>query len=303
MTFPDFYNAARVGELYTPDVPAATAAGSRAGLGPAAEDSKRTMLLLIDVQVDFAHPSGSLFVPGAVEDTQHTIEWIYNNAESITSIAASLDSHTPIQIFHPLWWADADGNHPAPYTVVSADEVAAGTWKPLYEKAWSTQYVRALEEDAKKQLMIWPFHTLIGTPGHNLMPALYEAIAFHSAARQAEPQMITKGTIPKTEYYSMLEPEVKIPDHPLGTINREFVDDLATYDRIYITGQAKSHCVLETTSSLVKYFSDRPDILQRIHLLKDFTSSVVHPEIDFDAIAEDAIAGFEQKGVQVVTTA
>ncbi len=302
MTTPAFFNPGRVSELYTPDVSAATQAGNEAGLAPAADDTEKTLLLLIDCQVDFIHPDGSLYVPGAVEDTERTVDWLYRNAGSVTQIIASLDSHTPNQVFSPPWWVDADGNHPAPFTVVTAQEVADGKWRPVYDVAWSKRYVAELEETAKKQLMIWPFHTLIGTPGHNIMPALYEAIAYHSAARQSSPQMVTKGTLPQTEYYSMLEPEVKIPDHPLGTLNTALVDDIASYDRIYITGQAKSHCVLETTTSLVRYFSGQPDVIGKIHLIEDGTSAVQHPDIDFDALAGDIYADYEKQGMKIVTT-
>lgn len=302
MSQPHYYNADQVGDLYTPDVTAATTAGREAGLTPSATDEHKVMLLLIDVQVDFVHPDGALYVPGAVDDTRRTLEWLYANAGSITHIAASLDSHTPVQIFHPLWWKDANGEHPAPYTVVSAADVDAGKWSPVYDQEWSKQYVQRLEQDAKKQLMIWPFHTLIGTPGHNLMPALYEAIAYHSAARQAAPNMVTKGTIPQTEYYSMLEPEVKIPDHPLGTLNKAFVDELAGYDKIYITGQAKSHCVLSTTESLMRHFAGAPGVIQKIYLIEDGTSSVQHPQIDFEALAQQAYAQFQEQGLRVITT-
>jgi nicotinamidase/pyrazinamidase len=303
MTTPAFYKPDRVGEIYTPDVLAATEAGSAAGLTPAAEDSEKGLLLLIDCQIDFIHPAGALYVPGAVEDTRRTIEWLYRHAGSVTQIIASLDSHTPIQVFSPPWWVDGDGNHPEPFTVVSAQDVADGKWQPVYDVDWSQRYVAELEESAKKQLMIWPFHTLIGTPGHNLMPALYEALAYHSTARQVFPQMVTKGTLPQTEYYSMLEPEVKIPDHPLGTLNTDLVNEIAAYDKIYITGQAKSHCVLETITSLVRHFSDQPDVIGKIHLIKDGTSAVQHPDIDFDALAEDIYADYEKQGMQVVTTA
>ncbi len=300
MPYPTFYDPARAGESYTPNVLAATEAGRETDVALAASDTKRTLLLLIDVQVDFAHPDGALFVPGAPDDTRRTVEWIYDNLGDITQIAASLDSHTPIQIFSPTWWQDKDGNQPVPYTVISADEVAAGDWSPRYEAEWSHEYVRKLEQDAKKQLMIWPFHTLIGTPGHNLMPSLYEAIAYHSAARQTNPQMITKGTIAKSEYYSMLEPEVKVPDHPLGTVNEAFLKDLATYDRVFITGQAKSHCVLETTTSIMRYFEDQPEIIKRVHLIKDATSAVQHPEIDFDAMADKQYAEYQKQGMQII---
>jgi nicotinamidase/pyrazinamidase len=301
MAYPSFYDPARAGDLYTPDVVAATAAGHSLNFPPAAADITRTLLLLIDVQVDFAHPDGALFVPGAPEDTRRTVEWIYDNLGGITQIAASLDSHTPIQIFSPTWWQDRNGEPPNPYTVVTAEEVAAGDWTPLYDVAWSRQYVRKLETDAKKQLMIWPFHTLIGTPGHNLMPSLYEAITYHGAARQSNPQMVTKGTIAKSEYYSMLEPEVKIPDHPLGSVNKAFLDDLATYDRVFITGQAKSHCVLETTTSIMRYFEGQSEIIKRLHLIADGTSAVQHPEIDFDALADAQYTAYQKQGMQIIT--
>lgn len=301
MTLPSFYDPNRVGELYDPDVKAITDAGRDAGTSPSANDDERTLLLLVDMQVDFVHPTGALHVPGAVEDTRRTTEWLYRNLPSITKIAASLDSHTPIQIFHPLWWLDENGKHPDPYTVVTAEDVDAGKWTPVYEEDWSRQYVHKLEEGAKKQLMIWPFHVLIGTRGHTLMPTLYEAIAYHSAARQAQPEMVMKGMIAKSEYYSMLEPEVKVPEHPSGTLNEAFVNELASYDRVYITGQAKSHCVMETVISLMNHFEGQPEIIEKLHLIKDATSPVQHPEIDFDKLAEDTFAQYADQGLNIVS--
>ncbi len=258
------------------------------------------LLLLVDAQVDFIHPDGALSVPGAVDDTRRTIEWLYHNIGQVTAVAASLDSHTPIQIFYPTWWAAPDGSPPAPFTLITADDVQQGRWKPLFEPEWSVQYVQALEAQAKKVLTIWPFHTMIGTPGQTLTPALYEAIAYHAGARQAQPIFLTKGAIPKTENYSILEPEVKVPDHPLGDLNRQFLDMLATYDLIYIAGQAKSHCVLETATSIMRYFAGQPDVIARLRFLIDCTSSVVHPQIDFDALANAALAQFEAQGLRLV---
>lgn len=300
MTFPDFYTPQRIGELYTPNVLAATQAGREAGLKPSLTDEKKIYLLLIDMQVDFVHPDGALSVPGAVDDTKRVIDWVYNNAGSITTIGASLDSHYPIQIFHPLWWVDAEGNHPDPYTPIPSAEVKAGKWKPLYQDDWSVDYVEKLEENAKKQLMIWPFHTLIGTPGHTLVPALYEAIAYHSAARQSQPRYITKGTLPESEYYSAMEPEVKVPNVPHGDLNKTYLDELAQYDILYITGQAKSHCVLETVSSMMRYYP--PEIVAKMRVLQDGMSSVAHPEIDFDAMADESFARFKEKGLTMTET-
>lgn len=302
MSFPDFYNPNKVGDLFRPDVTAATLEGQAARMAPSSSDQTRVLLLLVDVQVDFVHPEGSLSVPGAVDDTRRTIEWILAHAGSITTIGASLDSHIPIQIFFPTWWQDADGNHPQPYTVITSEQVDTGQWVPLYDLEWSRDYVHKLETKAKKALMIWPYHTLIGTAGHNLMPALYEAVAYHTAARQSQPVFVTKGSIPKTEHYSMLEPEVKVPHHPQGTLNQDFLDIVAGHDKVFITGQAKSHCVLETVTSIMNYFADQPEVIGKLNVLMDGTSSVAHPEIDFEAIATEALELFERDGLTLTDT-
>ncbi len=156
---------------------------------------------------------------------------------------------------------------------------------------------------AKKALMIWPYHTLIGTTGHTMTPALYEAVAYHTAARQSPPVFLAKGSIPETEHYSILEPEVKVAGKPQGGLNTAFLEMLATYDEVYIAGQAKSHCVLETVTSTMRYFEDQPDVIRKLRVLVDATSSVAHPEIDFDAIADDVLADYAQRGLKLVTTA
>ncbi len=303
MTAPAYYDEAKVGRLVAPDIAAATAAGLAAGLPPAAEDKQRVLLLLIDAQVDFIHEDGALSVPGAVEDTRRTVAWIYRNAAKISAIAASLDSHIPLQIFFPTWWADREGHHPEPFTAITTEQVEEGNWTPLYEPEWSRHYVRRLEEQAKKQLMIWPFHTLMGTPGHALTPALYEAIAFHAAARRARPRFLIKGTLPKTEFYSILEPEVKDPEDPEAELNEAFLEELLSYDAVYLAGQAKSHCVLETVTSIMRRVGDRRELAEKFHLLTDCTSSVAHPEVDFEALAQAAYAEFSGRGLQLVTSA
>jgi nicotinamidase-related amidase len=302
MSIPDFYDPQQVGKLFPPQTPQAVDAGQHANMSPASEDKKRIALLLVDEQVDFIHADGSLSVPGAVEDTRRIVEWIYQHTERITTLAASLDSHIPIQIFFPTWWVDAQEQHPTPFTVISSADVVAARWRPLYETEWSVDYVKQLEDHAKKQLMIWPYHVLIGTPGHTLTPTLYEAIAYHAAARRTQPVFLTKGTIPKTEHYSILEPEVKVPNEPLGELNTDFLHMLAGHDLIYIAGQAKSHCVLETVNSIMRYFADQPKTIQKFRILMDCTSSVVHPEIDFDTLANAAFAEFAAQGLKLVSS-
>jgi nicotinamidase/pyrazinamidase len=132
-----------------------------------------------------------------------------------------------------------------------------------------------------------------------MTPALYEAIAYHAAARESQPMFLTKGSLPKTEHYSLLEPEVKVPGEAQGELNVGFLELLSTFDVIYVAGQAKSHCVLETVASVVRYFEHRPEEIAKWRVLSDCMSSVQHPTIDFDALANEAFARYAHQGISL----
>ncbi len=300
--FPTFYDPSRIDTLYYPDVATIAAEATTAGLKPAVEDKENVHLVIIDMQVDFCHEKGSLYVPGAMGDIQRTIEFIYNNAERITNITCSLDSHLPHQIFHPAWWADEAGNHPAPFTLITYDDIKQGKWRPLVAPVQSTNYVKQLEQEAKKKLTIWPYHVMIGSVGNALDPELFTAVLYHSIARKTQPTWLTKGSIPLTEHYSIIQPEVPVPNHPMGGKNKPFLDTLAQADVVVIAGEAESHCVLETVEDLVEDFSGQPEALRKIYFLRDCTSPVLHPDVDFHAIAQARFADFEKQGVNFINS-
>ncbi len=302
MSFPNFYDREKVGTVFSPQIETIIKAADGVDYRPAQWDEQRILLLLIDPQVDFIHENGALSVPGAVDDTRRTIEWLFDNLEQVTDIVVSLDSHNPLHIFFPGWWVDAAGNHPDVMTPITSEEVNDGRWQPLFEEEWSRYYVRELERKAKKTLLIWPYHTLIGTIGHAITPALYEAITYHAEARRSQPTFVIKGRIPITEHYSILEPEVKATEDPEADLNTALLERMLTYDRIYIAGQAKSHCVLETVTSIVNYADKRAELIRKLHLLSDCMSSVIHPDIDFDALADEAMEQFAKHGLQQVNT-
>ncbi|MEJ2012598.1 MAG: hypothetical protein P8X64_10305 [Anaerolineales bacterium] len=301
MNYPDFYHSQRVGELYRPEIEQAVSAGLEDAERAFRGDEAGILLLLVDPQVDFIHTDGALSVPGAVDDTRRTIEWIFRNLGRIDTIAASLDSHSPQQIFFPTWWVGAGGEHPDPYTVIRAEDVRSGVWQPVHQPEWSRNYVEVLQERSKKELMIWPFHTMLGTPGHAITPSLYEAMAYQSAASGNNVHLVVKGTLPETEYYSLLEAEVK-PAGDRGQLNRELLEWMIGFEAIYVAGQAKSHCVLETLASIAEYFEGQPEKIGKFHLLTDCTSSVQHPQIDFEALAQERLAEFERQGLQLVAS-
>lgn len=298
---PNFYDAGDVGNIYQPRLQMAHEAGVdlRSSVNSAAKDDPRILLWLIDLQVDFVHPDGNLAVPGAVEDTQRTIEWIYAQLGQITTIAASLDTHFPFQIFHALWWVDENGNNPDPFTQITVADVNAGTWKPLADPKGSIEYLRALEQGSKKTLMVWPYHCFEGSVGRSLIPALTEAISVHSSARYAQPTYLTKGTIPTSEFYSVVEPEVHVPNHPQGGLNTEFLTLVSRYDLVYVAGQARSHCVLETMSSVMRNFANTPEVIKKLRFLDDCTSSIP----GFEQQTENTLNDFAAQGMTIVKTA
>ncbi len=278
-----------------------TEAGRQAGLTPAAEDHEKIAVVLVDFQHDFVDPTGTLSVPGAQADVARFLRWFYAHAHGITTLYASLDTHIPYQIFFSAWWHDPySGEHPQPFTPISAHDVNTGRWMPLFQPEWSIYYLNKLAEQARKDLMIWPHHTMQGTLGHMLVAALSEAIAWHSAARCTQPIYLAKGLTERTEFYGIFGAEVDDPADPASKLNTTLLDAVMQHERVYIAGEAKSHCVLETARQLVAHLNTRPELLPRLHLLRDCTSSVQHPKIDFDALAERELELMQQKGVKII---
>ncbi len=167
---------------------------------------------------------------------------------------------------------------------------------------WSRAYLTLLKAQAKKDLMIWPHHTMEGTHGHMLTPALSEAIAWHSAARQVQPVYLSKGRTMHTEFYGIFGAEVPDPDDLESGLNTTLLDEVMPHDRVFIAGEAKSHCVLESLRQIVAHYRGRPDMLGLVHILRDCMGSVADPVIDFDALTEEAFAEMRQEGVQFVTS-
>ena len=156
---PPFFDPAKVGEIWpVPYQQRATEAKAWAathGIAPASADSRRLCLLLIDVQNTFCLPGFELFVggrsgQGAVDDNRRLGEFIYRNLGQITSITATLDTHQTMQVFHPYFWVDADGNNPPPMTLIHYDDVVQGKWRVSPAVATNLTVPRDLQENASQ---------------------------------------------------------------------------------------------------------------------------------------------------------
>lgn len=325
LPLPPHYEPERVGEIwkvpYQERAEQARQWRRQQNIQPAAGDKFKTALIAIDVQNTFCIPGFELFVGGrsgmgAVEDNRRLCEFIYRNLGSITQITATLDTHTAMQIFHPVFLVNEQGEHPAPLTLISYDDLLQGRWRfnpsiadslnitPEYGQAHVLHYAQELKERHKYDLTIWPYHVMLGSLGHALVPAMEEAIFFHTLARASQADFEIKGSNPLTEHYSAIGPEVL--DGPQGeTIAKrsgKFIHKLRHFDRVIIAGQAKSHCVAWTITDLLGDILEHdPKLVSRVYLLEDCSSPVVVPGVvDYSEAADAAFERFKAAGMHVV---
>ena len=284
-TYEQIIDVSKIGQCGRPDLNAVFALAEQENFGPAVNDSPRRLVLAIDVQKDFMD-EGALGVPGANGDVERATRFIYNNMGGISKIMSSLDTHIAHQIFHPCWWVNENGDHPAPYTVIKYDDVKAGTWRPVIGKLTdSLEYLKELEKagSGKKALCIWPYHCIEGTEGHGLENEFSKMVYFHSVARKTVNPMIHKGKEPYSEMYGIIKPEYSKNNF----INTPVLNAIEQFDEIYVFGEAASHCLLESDKQIAEYFANRPDITQKITILEDCTSPIPGYEADTAAAFED----------------
>ena len=320
LPIPPFFDPARVGEVwpvpYQQRAAEAKAWATSHGIAPASTDRRRLCLLLIDVQNTFCLPGFELFVggrsgQGAVDDNRRLGEFIYRNLAQITSITATLDTHQAMQVFHPYFWVDAEGENPPPMTLIHYDDVVQGKWRvnpavaanlsaPRDLQEYALHYTKTLDDRGKYPLTIWPYHSI----GHALVPAIEEACFFHSIARQSQTRFELKGSNPLTENYSVLSPEITEDERGMAIAqkNTPLIQTLLDYDAVVVAGQAKSHCVAWTVADLLSDIqATDPALAQKVYLLDDCASPVVVPGVvDFTDQAEETYQRFAAAGMHRV---
>jgi nicotinamidase-related amidase len=316
VSLPRFYDSSDAGTLRVEraaEVAEAAHALEKSGkVAPASEDKVRIAAFGIDVQIGFCLPQGSLFVPGAVEDTRRTLELLHPRLDRVTTMVFSLDTHSVHQVFHASYWANERGEHPTPFTVITKEDVAKRRWIPVRDAEACVEYVARLEQAGKYVLTIWPYHTLLGGVSHALVPAVMELAMLHALARHTDTVFETKGTHPRTENYSVLSPEVTdLHGERVGAFNERLFDTLMKHDQVWVFGQAKSHCVLSTLLDMRARIEETDRALaKKVFVLRDAMSPVpappldpLPPALDFPRVAEKALAELAAFGMNVVTTA
>ncbi|MFM8321167.1 MAG: isochorismatase, partial [Chloroflexota bacterium] len=235
LPLPPHYDPQKVGQVWAVPYQARAAQAQewarQHAIPPAAGDAYRVALIAIDLQNTFCIPGFELFVggrsgSGAVDDNRRLCQFIYRSLGALTHITATLDTHSAMQIFHPIFLVDAHGRSPEPLTLVSYTDLLEGKWRfnpavapslgitPEYGQQHLEHYAEELKQRGKYDLTVWPYHVMLGSIGHALAPAVEEAIFFHTVARASQADFTIKGGNPLTEHYSAIGPEVL--DGPFG---------------------------------------------------------------------------------------
>ena len=275
-------------------------------------------LLIIDPQNDFCdlpeawlprHPltglarAPALPVPGAHHDMLRLAALIAAGGQGLDAISVTLDSHHRYHIAHPTFWRQGDGAAVAPFTQIVAAEVRAGRYLPRSATALprALAYLDALEAAGRYTLMVWPVHCEIGAWGHNVHDAVHAACHVWEDAGQRIVAKIGKGSNPWTESYSAIMAEVPDLSDPATQRNQALLDSLAQADKIFIAGEAGSHCVRATTEHIAAYFFAHfgAESLEKLVLIGDCMSAVA----GFETQQRDFLADLTARGAQLASAA
>lgn len=253
-------------------------------------------LLIIDPQMDFCSPDGSLFVPGADKDCERAATMIRRLIPKINDIHVTKDEHHYFDRAHPSFLIDSKGEHPRPFTIIPLDDMKNGKWRsvlPQYQKD-TEDYLQALLDNKRYAHCIWPPHCLIGSEGNKIVPEVWDALhAWEIKHKTANVDYVTKGSNFLIEHYSAVQAEVPQADDPTTQLNTGLIQVLQTADIIALFGEALTQCVANTGTDIANNFGE--ENIKKIVLIKDLCSSVP----GFEHLAEAFIKDLTGRGMQI----
>lgn len=257
----------------------------------------RIELLIIDPQNDFCDPKGALYVSGADNDMKNLAAFVNKNRMKLDDIHATLDSHHFVDIAHPVFWTNSKNEHPAPFTIISEDEVINGIWRttnPAHMKR-GKEYVRTLASNGRYPLCIWPPHCLIGSWGYGVFPEIFDSLlAWEKDFAMVD--YVTKGSNFWSEHYSAVQADVPDPEDPGTQLNQVLIQTLQNADMILLAGEARSHCLANTVRDIANNFGE--ENIKKMYLLEDCTSDVT----GFEQMGNDFIKEMSSRGMNITST-
>ncbi len=262
---------------------------------------KKHALLTIDPQNSFCNPGdtagngiGSLYVPGADADMKRLADWIIAEKSNLDYIGITLDSHQPNDIAHPSFWQDKDGNFAPPFTVITSNDVETGKWAARFDPQRCLKYLKDLEAQGEYPHLIWPPHCLIGSEGAAVYQPLMDAIQEWTVKGKFY-QTVAKGTYPFSEHFGAFMAQIPDAQRPETQLNQALIKTLSTYQNVYLSGEARSHCV---ANSLKQVMNEATELAEKFIILEDTMSNVP----GFETLADPIYTQAKQTGVQFATT-
>jgi len=256
--------------------------------------------LIIDPQNDFSDaPGAALPVPGASADAERLASVLDRLSDRIDDIHVTLDTHQLLDISHPMFWVDRNDRPPTPFTQITVAEVEGEVWRPFKPEFQqrALNYVRALRDNHRYALTIWPPHCLVGTWGHNVIPVVSGALRRWEERRRTRVDYHLKGHNPWTEHYSAVQADVPDPDDPSTQINVRLIQTLEKADVVALSGQALSHCVANTVRDIADHFGE--ESVRKLVLIEDTSS----PVPGFEEVAYQFLTDMRQRGMKTAKAA
>lgn len=261
-------------------------------------------VLGIDFQKDFTVPAGpnqkqgALYVKGAEDDVKRTARFIMNNIDAIDRIILTMDSHRVVDISHPTGWVDGEGKPIGPMTPISHQDILDGKYSWTLNPQWAREYTKRLEA-AGSQHFIWREHCIIGSEGHNIDPVILDAV--HAWERRrggiTGAEYVTKGSHPLTEHFGAFQAQVPIDNEPGTQPRLALLHTLQEFDSVFLCGEARSHCVLNTLNQVLML---APELAPKLVVLEDCMSDVPNPapNVDFSALFPPVAAKAKAMGTR-----
>lgn len=263
-------------------------------------------LLIIDPQNDFCdeHRAGSpapaLPVAGAGSDLRRLAAFVREHVRAIDNITVTLDSHPSVAIERTTFWQQADGSEVAPFTFLRSEDLDAGRIRARSsDPAVAAAAAYTVGEMTRKAggMVVWPVHCVTGTWGHNIVQPVAEALAAWELDRQRAAFKVLKGEHPLTEHFGVFEADVPLDGEARTAYNWPLLDRLAASDRVFIAGEASSHCVAASFDQLYNGLTTY-DRWPQLVLLRDCMS----PVPGFEKAAADFFERARDAGALILAT-
>lgn len=240
----------------------------------------QNLLLLIDPQNDFADPKGSLYVPGAFDAILEICRFIKDEADNISDILISQDTHQKFNIgFSDFWEGDFK-----PFDKIKTQEILDGKIKPVSLRREISVSFRSQFQD-KEEITLWPYHCLEGSWGWCFPEPLIESLndwVLHKPKHRTY-EVYRKGYIPEIESYSVLSDCKYGAEYPYLLLN-------SLYDKIYVAGFCKDICVAESLKDMRK-----DDLYRNKLVILDNCMATIDPNSPNLEIYKDLVENFGAK--------